>query len=412
MSKFDIANEMNSIMDGPKFQSVFTKPLTKTAAKKSDDKDKAKADKEKEMAKNAKACVAEAKKIMKKHKCKGTAKAEDGGCVVTLKGDKKDCAAAKKEIAAFCKSKKCKCKCTVEKTASDYEICVRGLAKISELLDKQGFEKEATEALLTLDSLVTRAAPTGELGSNTSGVNDCGPKGSMSDMGSAKDSDDKKDDDKDDKKDDDKDDKKDDDKKDLPPFMKKKDDKDDKDDDKKDDDESDAKGPKKDDEDDKKSDKEEDDKDDKKDDDKDEKDDDKDKSDASDQNNAGWEDAGEGDPMDPTLDVRIPVGKGADDEVAFDDMIAEIEGEGNPAGEGPNLSELAGEGEGMFEDEDLRALMDSIDLPEEEVVDPQDDPEEAAMGVEEDDPLAALEAASKKSSLEKLAGELKKNFLK
>src|SRR5690606_22641251 len=98
---------------------------------------------------------------------------------------------------------------TVEKTASDVELCFRALNKIAEVMDKAGNTKTATYATLSLDALVSEAMPTGQLSGG-------------SDNSCAKDKDD-------DDKEDDKKEKKDGPKKGVNPFAKK-DDKDDEDD--------------------------------------------------------------------------------------------------------------------------------------------------------------------------------------
>lgn len=61
-------------------------------------------------------CAAEAKKLMKKHGCKGTAKVTDKGVEVTCKGEKKKCDACCKDIMAFCKKNKVTCKIDKEYT--------------------------------------------------------------------------------------------------------------------------------------------------------------------------------------------------------------------------------------------------------------------------------------------------------
>lgn len=127
MSKFDIATEMNSIMAGPVFQTIYAKPqpqFEKTAAKKEDDKKaKEKAEKEKAAAKE------------KAEKEKAKEKAE------------KEKAKAKAEKA---KAKK--------KAMTKYEACIKNLCTASEILDEAGLSKASALTLLALDSLVTTAA--------------------------------------------------------------------------------------------------------------------------------------------------------------------------------------------------------------------------------------------------------------
>jgi len=127
MSKFDIATEMNSIMAGPVFQTIYAKPqpqFEKTAAKKEDDKKaKEKAEKEKAAAKE------------KAEKEKAKEKAE------------KEKAKAKAEKA---KAKK--------KAMTKYEACVKNLCVASEILDEAGLSKASAFTLLALNSLVTTAA--------------------------------------------------------------------------------------------------------------------------------------------------------------------------------------------------------------------------------------------------------------
>lgn len=205
-TKFDIASNMNNIMGSPEHKAVFAKPappsMTKTAAKKDDSADKAKALKD---------CVAECKKVMKVNKCKGTVKAEDGKCVIMC--DDKD---SIKECKSVCKKHKVPCVVQSQKKAM-YADFVTGLARISETLDDEGFDKAAAYVVLALDSLVSQGMPTGKLSSN-----DCGH------------ADDKKKDEDD--KDEEKEDKK------MPPWLKdkKKDDKEDDDKDEKDEDEDDV----------------------------------------------------------------------------------------------------------------------------------------------------------------------------
>jgi len=78
-----------------------------SASDKSKDKDKDKAKKD---------CAAEAKKLMKKHGCKGTAKVTEKGVEVTCKGEKGMCDKCCKEIMAFCKKHKVSCKINKEYT--------------------------------------------------------------------------------------------------------------------------------------------------------------------------------------------------------------------------------------------------------------------------------------------------------
>ena len=139
-NKYDIASSMDSIISSPSYQAVFARPqpvFTKTAAKKEDDDDKAKAkekaDKEKEKAKKE----AEKEKAEK-------AKAKE-------KADKEK---------AKAKADKAKAKA---KKMSHYQACVVGLAKISETLDNAGLEKAAALTLLALDSLVANAEENAEL---------------------------------------------------------------------------------------------------------------------------------------------------------------------------------------------------------------------------------------------------------
>lgn len=126
MAKFDIAGSMNGIMTDPTYQSVFLK----TAAKK-DDKDKEKADKAKEKEK-----------------------------VDALKAKEKEKA---DKIKAKEKADKEKAKAKAKK--SGYEVCVQGLAKISEMLDDAGFDKAASYSLLALDSMIKKAQEVVDAGS-------------------------------------------------------------------------------------------------------------------------------------------------------------------------------------------------------------------------------------------------------
>lgn len=160
MAKYDIAAEiaaeMNSIMNSPSYQAIFTKPsLQKTAAVKKEEDEEC-----------------------EKGKGKGKSKKEE---------DEKECKG---------KAKK--------KAMTKFEVCVAGLAKISKVLDDAGFDKAATYAVLSLDSLVSKAMPTGELPGN-----DCSL---ANDKKSSKKEEDEDDDEKEEKeKDKDKKDKKDDD---------------------------------------------------------------------------------------------------------------------------------------------------------------------------------------------------------
>jgi hypothetical protein len=130
MAKFDIAGSMNGIMSDPSYQAVFLK----TAAKK-DDKEKADKEKEKEKADKA-------KEKEKADKLKAKEKAD-------------------KEKA---KEKADKEKAKAKAKKSGYEVCFRGLAKISEMLDDAGFDKAASYSLLALDSLVKKAEEVYETG--------------------------------------------------------------------------------------------------------------------------------------------------------------------------------------------------------------------------------------------------------
>lgn len=127
MSKFDIATEMNSIMAGPVFQTIYAKPqpqFEKTAAKKEDDKKaKEKAEKEK----------AAAKEKAEKEKTKEKAEKEK----------------------AKAKAEKAKAK---KKAMTKYEACVKNLCVASEILDEAGLSKASAFTLLALNSLVTTAA--------------------------------------------------------------------------------------------------------------------------------------------------------------------------------------------------------------------------------------------------------------
>lgn len=171
MSKFDIATEMNGIMASPVYQSVFAKPelqFNKTAAKKVDEKEKAKAEAAKEKEKAAKE-----KEKAAKEKAKAKEKAE------------------KEKAKAKAEKEKAKAK---KKAMTKYEECIYSLCKASEILDQAGLNKASALTLLALDNLVKTAAKKKD------------------------DSKGKKEDKKEEKKDDKKDKK-------LPPFMKKKEDK-------------------------------------------------------------------------------------------------------------------------------------------------------------------------------------------
>jgi hypothetical protein len=122
-NKYDIASAMNGIISDPVNQSIFSRPqpLTKTAAKKDDTADKAKAEKEK------------AKEKAAKEKEKERAAKEKA-----------------KEQAAKAKAKK--------KASTKYEACVIGLCKISEMLDEAGLSKSSSYALLALNDLISTAA--------------------------------------------------------------------------------------------------------------------------------------------------------------------------------------------------------------------------------------------------------------
>jgi hypothetical protein len=144
MSKNDIASTMNSIMSSQQHRDIFSKGITKTAAKK------------------------------------------DEKCPCKCNGDKDKCK---------CK-KDCKCKDKGSKKGkkglNTFQACVAGLANISKTLDDAKFEKAATYAVLALDALVKQAEE------------ECADCGSVTDdVLSAKDKPEKKEDkeDKEDKKD-------------------------------------------------------------------------------------------------------------------------------------------------------------------------------------------------------------------
>jgi len=123
-TKFDIATSMNSILGSHEHQTIFAKPVpqfTKTAAKKKGEK-----------------CP----------KCK----CDPCECDKIEKEKKKE--EKEKEKA---KAEKAKAKKPAKKKASQYETCVIGLAKISEMLDSVGLAKASSYTLLALDQLVSRA---------------------------------------------------------------------------------------------------------------------------------------------------------------------------------------------------------------------------------------------------------------
>jgi hypothetical protein len=134
MAKFDIAGSMNGIMNDPSYQSVFLK----TAAKKEEKK-------EEKCGKNCtcKDCKKEAKEKADALKAKEKEKAD--------------------KIKAKEKADKEKAKAKAKK--SGYEVCVQGLAKISEMLDDAGFDKAASYSLLALDSMIKKAQEVVDAGS-------------------------------------------------------------------------------------------------------------------------------------------------------------------------------------------------------------------------------------------------------
>ena len=145
--KFDIATTMNNIISDDSYQKIFAKPSFQKLAAKKEEKEE-KADK-------------------KEEKGKGKGKEEE------------------------CKCEKGKGK---GKKMSQYQTCVLTLAKVSEVLDKAGYDKASIFTVLALDSLVKSASASAD----DQGMNDCG-------FASDKKDDDKKEDDKEeDKKDDDK----------------------------------------------------------------------------------------------------------------------------------------------------------------------------------------------------------------
>ncbi len=161
MTKYDIAASMNGIMTSPSYQAVFTKPsFNKTAAKKEEKDTKGDKDEDKKSKGKSEKTEEKGKDKVEKKDDKGK-KAEKPEA---KKGDKdksdvKDGKKEKKEEKKEEKGKKdkkdAKGKCC--KKASQYQACVMGLAKISELLDDVGLEKSATYALLALNGLVKAA---------------------------------------------------------------------------------------------------------------------------------------------------------------------------------------------------------------------------------------------------------------
>ncbi len=152
MTKYDIATSMNGIMSSASYQAVFAKPqLSKTAAKKDekdeDKKPKGKPEKVEEKGKGKPEKKEEKKDDKVKSKSEKSDKKADKGDVKDGKKDKKEEKKDKKE------EKKGKC-C---KKASQYQACVMGLARISELLDDVGLEKEAAYTILALNGLVKSA---------------------------------------------------------------------------------------------------------------------------------------------------------------------------------------------------------------------------------------------------------------
>lgn len=147
MTKYDIASSMNGIINSPSYQAVFTKPqFSKTAAKKDKEDEKKTKDKSEKTDEKGKT---DKKEDKSKDKEKGKSEKSD-----PKKNDKSDVKDGKKEKEK-CKEKDKKGKPC--KKASQYQACVMGLAKISELLDDVGLEKEATYTLLALNGLVKSA---------------------------------------------------------------------------------------------------------------------------------------------------------------------------------------------------------------------------------------------------------------
>lgn len=158
MTKYDIAASMNGIMTSPSYQAVFTKPsFNKTAAKKEEKDTKGDKDEDKKSKGKSEKTEEKGKDKVEKKDDKGK-KAEKPEAKKGDK-DKSDVKDGKKEEKKEEKGKKdkkdAKGKCC--KKASQYQACVMGLAKISELLDDVGLEKAATHTLLALDSLVKSA---------------------------------------------------------------------------------------------------------------------------------------------------------------------------------------------------------------------------------------------------------------
>lgn len=147
MAKYDIAASMNGIMTSPSYQAVFAKPqFNKTAAKKEDKEDDKKS-------------KGKPEKVEEKGKGKAEKKDEKGK--VKGKVEKPEAKKDKCDVKDFKKDKKeeklKKDEKLKAKKANLYKACVLGLARISEILDNDGLEKEATYALLALDGLVKSA---------------------------------------------------------------------------------------------------------------------------------------------------------------------------------------------------------------------------------------------------------------
>jgi hypothetical protein len=151
MSKFDIATEMNGIMDSPVYQSIFAKPepqFTKMAAKTEDEKAKAEKEKAKAKAEKEKAAEKAAKEKAKEKAEKEKAKEK----------------AEKEKAKEKADKEKAKAKAMKKKAMTKYEACIYSLCKASEILDEAGLGKASSLALLALDDLVKTAAKKKEEG--------------------------------------------------------------------------------------------------------------------------------------------------------------------------------------------------------------------------------------------------------